>query len=170
MQVNAFPQLIQDTDARDENTNFREAFSPPHSFSSLHSVLWPQHRLQRRSSRAPRRTSRQPSPAAFPWGAGRKGWPIPRHRTNTVPKSAANWFPRTENVQPDEMRIIFMGTRAVPLRPGQVNTSILVQLGNGDNFIFDLGDGCVKNIIAVGFALKEFNKVFMTHLHIDHFG
>ena len=24
--------------------------------------------------------------------------------------SAANWFPRTEDVQPNEMRIIFMGT------------------------------------------------------------
>ena len=40
-------------------------------------------------------------------------------------KSAANWFPRTENVQPDEMRIIFMGT-APFIRPGQMNTSILV--------------------------------------------
>ena len=28
-------------------------------------------------------------------------------------KSAANWFPRTENVQPDEMRIIFMGSCTV---------------------------------------------------------
>src|SRR5271169_3306220 len=25
-------------------------------------------------------------------------------------KSAANWFPRTEDVQPNEMRIIFMGS------------------------------------------------------------
>jgi ribonuclease Z len=45
-------------------------------------------------------------------------------------KSAANWFPRTEDVQPNEMRIIFMGT-APFIRPGQMNTSILVQLGNG---------------------------------------
>ncbi len=84
-------------------------------------------------------------------------------------KSAANWFPRTENVQPDEMRIIFMGT-APFIRPGQMNTSILVQLGNGENFIFDLGEGSVANYIAAGFALNEFDKVFITHLHIDHFG
>lgn len=84
-------------------------------------------------------------------------------------KSAANWFPRTENVQPDEMRIIFMGT-APFIRPGQMNTSILVQLGNGENFIFDLGEGSVANYIASGFALNEFDKVFITHLHIDHFG
>ena len=47
-------------------------------------------------------------------------------------KSAANWFPRTEDVQPNEMRIIFMGT-APFIRPGQMNTSIFVQLGNGEN-------------------------------------
>ena len=59
-------------------------------------------------------------------------------------KSAANWFPRTEDIQPNEMRIIFMGS-APFIRPGQMNTSILVQLGNGDNFIFDLGEGSVVN-------------------------
>lgn len=55
-------------------------------------------------------------------------------------KSAANWFPRTEKLGPDEMRIIFMGTSPM-LRPGQMNTSVFVQLGNRDNFIFDLGEG-----------------------------
>jgi len=54
--------------------------------------------------------------------------------------SAANWFPRTEKVQPNEMRVTFMGTSPV-IRPGQMNTSIYVELGNGDNFIFDLGEG-----------------------------
>jgi len=84
-------------------------------------------------------------------------------------KSAANWFPRTEDVQPNEMRIIFMGS-APFIRPGQMNTSILVQLGNGQNFIFDLGEGSVANYIASGFALNELDKVFITHLHVDHFG
>lgn len=84
-------------------------------------------------------------------------------------KSAANWFPRTEDVQPNEMRIIFMGT-APFIRPGQMNTSILVQLGNGENFIFDLGEGSIANYIAAGFALNELDKVFITHLHVDHFG
>jgi ribonuclease Z len=84
-------------------------------------------------------------------------------------KSAANWFPRTEDVQPNEMRIIFMGT-APFIRPGQMNTSIFVQLGNGENFIFDLGEGSVANYIASGFALNELDKIFITHLHVDHFG
>ncbi|MFV2063890.1 MAG: guanitoxin biosynthesis MBL fold metallo-hydrolase GntH [Chloroflexota bacterium] len=84
-------------------------------------------------------------------------------------KSAANWFPRTETLGPDELRIIFMGT-APFIRPGQMNTSIFVQLGNGENFIFDLGEGSIANYIAAGFALNELDKVFITHLHVDHFG
>jgi ribonuclease Z len=84
-------------------------------------------------------------------------------------KSASNWFPRTETIGPDEMRIIFMGT-APFIRPGQMNTSILIQLGNGENFIFDLGEGSIANYIAAGLALNELDKVFITHLHIDHFG
>lgn len=84
-------------------------------------------------------------------------------------KSAANWFPRTEDVQPNEMRIIFMGS-APFIRPGQMNTSILVQLGNGENFVFDIGEGSVANYVAAGLALNELNKIFITHLHVDHFG
>ena len=84
-------------------------------------------------------------------------------------KSAANWFPNTEEVQPNEMRIHFMGT-APMIRPGQMNTSIWVMLGNGDNFAFDIGEGSVANYVASGIALNEIKKVFITHLHVDHFG
>jgi glyoxylase-like metal-dependent hydrolase (beta-lactamase superfamily II) len=84
-------------------------------------------------------------------------------------KSAANWFPRTEKIGPDEIRIIFMGTSPM-IRPGQMNTSILIQLGNGENFVFDMGEGSVANYIASGIALNEIDKVFITHLHVDHFG
>jgi ribonuclease Z len=82
--------------------------------------------------------------------------------------SAANWFPKMETLGPDEMRIIFMGTSPM-VRPGQASTSIFVQLGNGENFIFDLGEGSIANYIAGGFALNELDKVFITHLHVDHF-
>jgi ribonuclease Z len=54
--------------------------------------------------------------------------------------SAANSFPRTEEVGPDELRITFMGS-APFIRPGQMNTSIFIELGNGDNFVFDIGEG-----------------------------
>jgi ribonuclease Z len=81
--------------------------------------------------------------------------------------SAANWFPGTEEVQPHEMRITFMGTSPT-IRPGQMNTSIFVELGNGDNFIFDIGEGSVSNYTAARVALNQINNIFITHLHVDH--
>ena len=67
------------------------------------------------------------------------------------------------------MRIIFMGS-APFMRPGQMNTAILVELGNGDIFMFDLGEGSPANIIGSGYALNEISDVFITHLHVNHFG
>ena len=84
-------------------------------------------------------------------------------------QSAANWFPGTEDVQPEEMRITFMGTAPL-IRPGQMNTSIFVELGNGDNFIFDLGEGSIASYQGARVALNQMSKVFITHLHVDHFG
>ncbi len=84
-------------------------------------------------------------------------------------ESAANWFPKTEKLRPNEMRVTFMGTSPI-IRPGQMNTSIFVEIGNGDNFIFDLGEGSIANYAAAGLALNELTKVFITHLHVDHYG
>lgn len=84
-------------------------------------------------------------------------------------KSAANWLPGTEEVQPNEMRVTFMGT-SPSIRPGQMNTSIFVELGNGDKFVFDIGEGSVANYVASRVALNELKHVFLTHLHVDHFG
>jgi ribonuclease Z len=84
-------------------------------------------------------------------------------------QSAANWFPHTEEVGADEMRITFMGS-APMIRPGQMNTSIFVELGNGDNFVFDIGEGSIANYNAAGLAMNQLDKIFITHLHVDHFG
>ena len=104
-----------------------------------------------------------------PAGRWKEGLLFEGIRPSPWMKSASNWFPRTEEIQPNEMRIIFMGT-APFIRPGQMNTSIFVQLGNGRNFVFDLGEGSPANYIAGGFALNEIKDVFITHLHVDHFG
>ena len=84
-------------------------------------------------------------------------------------KSAANWFPGTEEVQPEEIRVTFMGTAPL-IRPGQMNTSLFIELGNGDSFVFDLGEGSVANYTAARVALNQINHVFITHLHVDHYG
>ncbi len=82
-------------------------------------------------------------------------------------KSATNWFPKTEEVQPDEIRVTFMGSSPLP-RPGQMGTSVYVELGNGDNFIFDMGPGSIANYLAAGVPLNRLNNIFLTHLHWDH--
>ncbi len=84
-------------------------------------------------------------------------------------KSAANWFPNTEKVQPDEMRITFMGT-APMLRPGQMNTSVYIELGNGDSFIFDMGTGSTDRLAGLEADYSKLDKVFISHLHTDHAG
>lgn len=82
-------------------------------------------------------------------------------------KSATNWFPKTEEVQADEIRVTFMGSSPLP-RPGQMGTSVYVELGNGDNFIFDMGPGSIANYLAAGVPLNRLNNIFLTHLHWDH--
>ncbi len=103
------------------------------------------------------------------WVDGKEGLLYEGVRPMPWLKSAANWFPGTEEVQPNEMRITFMGT-APNIRPGQMNTSIYVELGNGDNFVFDMGEGSVANYVAARVSLNQIKHVFITHLHVDHFG
>lgn len=84
-------------------------------------------------------------------------------------KSAGNWRPGTEAVRPDEMRVTFMGSSPL-IRPGQMGTSIYVELGNGKSFIFDFGPGAAANYLAAGVPLNRINDIFLTHLHWDHVG
>jgi hypothetical protein len=41
-----------------------------------------------------------------------------------------------------------------------MNTSIFIELGNGDNFVFDIGEA---NYISAGLALNQLDKIFITH-------
>jgi ribonuclease Z len=45
-----------------------------------------------------------------------------------------------------------------------------VELGNGDKFLFDLGTGSTDNLAALQIPYDYLNKVFISHLHTDHFG
>ena len=62
----------------------------------------------------------------------------------------------------------FMGSSPLP-RPGQMGASLYVELGNGDNFIFDFGPGAIANYLASKVPLNRINDIFITHLHWDHF-
>ncbi|UQN40971.1 guanitoxin biosynthesis MBL fold metallo-hydrolase GntH [Agarivorans sp. B2Z047] len=75
-----------------------------------------------------------------------------------------------EAIAPDEMRITTIGSGNPLVRMGQASTSWLVELGNGDNFIFDIGGGTVPALWSLGLPHDSLDKVFVTHLHLDHVG
>ena len=52
-----------------------------------------------------------------------------------------SYYPGAEDLGPDEMRITACGTGMPNARPKQAAACWLVELGNGDKFIFDIGSG-----------------------------
>jgi ribonuclease Z len=72
-----------------------------------------------------------------------------------------------EPVGAHEMRITFMGTSVIERR-AQQRSSVFVELGNGECFVFDCGSGVVSNYVAMGVPWSKMSKVFLTHLHGDH--
>ncbi|UCC55489.1 MAG: MBL fold metallo-hydrolase [Gammaproteobacteria bacterium] len=80
------------------------------------------------------------------------------------------YYPGTEELSPDEMRVIACGTGMPQPRLKQAAACFLVELGNGDKFIFDMGEGSFERIMALGIPLDQLNKVFLGHLHLDHAG
>ena len=83
--------------------------------------------------------------------------------------SGTTYYPSSEELGPDEMRITFVGSCPFPPRRNQAGTCIMVELGNGKRFFFDFGPGCLRNIIAMQVPLQTVNDIFFTHLHVDHY-
>jgi ribonuclease Z len=80
------------------------------------------------------------------------------------------YYPGTEALAPDEMRVIACGSGMPMPRLKQAAACFLVELGNGDKLIFDMGTGSMERIYALGIPLDYIDKVFLTHLHMDHMG
>src|SRR5271165_3658141 len=93
----------------------------------------------------------------------------PYYRPTPGIKSRNNYFPGTEFLGPDEMRVSFVGSCPYPPRRDQAGTCIMVELGNGDRFFFDFGPGCIKNILSMGVPIPNINDIFISHLHVDHY-
>jgi ribonuclease Z len=45
----------------------------------------------------------------------------------------------------------------------------MVELGDGQILFFDLGNGSMHNIVAMGVPPALVNDIFITHLHVDHY-
>lgn len=80
------------------------------------------------------------------------------------------YIPGTELLGEDEMRIVAIGSGNPHLRIGQAATGWAVELGNGDKFVFDIGGGTVGNLWSLGSSPAEWDKLFVSHLHLDHVG
>ena len=80
------------------------------------------------------------------------------------------YYPGTEDLASDEMRVTACGTGMPNARPKQAAACWLVELGNGDKFIFDIGTGSAERLSAMKIPYDYLDKVFLGHLHSDHFG
>ena len=87
-------------------------------------------------------------------------------QVNTTFKSLRPFDPG-EPIGSREMRISFLGTSVIERR-AQARSSVFVELGNGEAFVFDCGSGVVSNYVAMNIPWSKMNKIFLTHLHGDH--
>jgi ribonuclease Z len=98
---------------------------------------------------------------------------MPKGRTATAivdGQYPASYFPNTEILGKNEMRITALGTGMPNQTRAAVSISYLVELGNGDKFIFDIGMGAMGNLFSLRPDFSKIDKVFATHLHVDHVG
>ena len=80
------------------------------------------------------------------------------------------YYPGTEDLDKNEIRLIACGTGLPAARRDQAATCFLAELGNGDKLLFDVGTGSMANVAALMIPYDFLDKVFLTHLHTDHWG
>ena len=107
------------------------------------------------------------APGAQAAGAGvvQSGWsptkPYPNHEV---------YFPGTEELGPEEIRVFACGSGMPMPRTKQAAACFLIELGNGEKFVFDLGTGSFTTLYALGLPLDYMTKIFISHQHADHMG
>lgn len=80
------------------------------------------------------------------------------------------YYPGTEKLGKNEIRVTTCGSGMPAARRGQAATCFLVETGNGDKFLFDIGTGSMANVAAMMIPYQYLDKVFLSHLHTDHMG
>jgi len=92
-----------------------------------------------------------------------------KNPTGTAPDRYI-YYPGTEKLGESEIRLVALGTGMPAARRSQAATSWLLELGNGDKFLFDIGTGANANMAALMIPFDFLTKVFLSHLHTDHWG
>jgi ribonuclease Z len=79
------------------------------------------------------------------------------------------YFYPGEELADDEIRVTILGSGwGNIVRRAQAACSIFIEIGNGDSFVFDMGQGTFVNYNSLNIPYSRMTKVFITHLHMDH--
>jgi len=89
---------------------------------------------------------------------------------NVIAPDRYVYYPGTELLAEDEVRVIACGTGMPDQRRGQASACFLFEFGNGEKLIFDLGTGSMRNISSLMIPYEYLTKIFLSHLHTDHWG
>jgi len=87
-----------------------------------------------------------------------------------MPSGSNSFMYPGEPVAEHEMRVTIFGSGYGYVRAGQADQSIYVELGNGDTFMFDMGEGAEANYMTMQVPYSKMNNLFITHHHMDHLG
>ena len=90
--------------------------------------------------------------------------------TSELELEQSAYQPGREEIGPDEMRVIALGTGQPSVNRAQANIGWLVELGNGDKFMFDFGYCSQANFSALATPYTDIRAYFASHLHTDHVG
>jgi ribonuclease Z len=84
---------------------------------------------------------------------------------------ADEYIPGTEPLEDGALRVTILGSGNPWVTRAQASGSVMVEVGNPecDILVFDLGTGCLANFASLKLPVNKLNKVFLTHLHADHF-
>lgn len=80
------------------------------------------------------------------------------------------YYPGTEELKKEEIRLTACGTGMPSARHRQAATCFLAEFGNGDKLIFDIGTGSMANLAAYMIPYEYMDKIILSHLHTDHMG
>jgi ribonuclease Z len=89
---------------------------------------------------------------------------------NAIAPDRYVYYPGTEELAEDEIRVVACGTGMPAARRGQAATCFLIEAGNGEKFLFDIGSGSMANIASLMIPYQYLDKLFLSHLHTDHIG
>ena len=80
-------------------------------------------------------------------------------KDNRYPRT---YFPGTEKLGADEMRVVALGTGMPNQSPSNVAAAFMVELGNGESFLFDLGTGATDRLAGLEADYSTLDKIFIS--------